>query len=99
MTAEMTGLAEEDLEEAFDHYEALRAGLGVAFVTEFRRAVDLILSYPGAWQAMDAVYRRCRLHRFPYGVIYRIDDQAQKVVLVAVSHLSRHPDFWRKRLP
>ncbi len=99
MTVTLLAHAEADLEEGFDYYEAARAGLGAEFVTEFRRAVDRILAHPRGWHAMDAIYRRCQLHRFPYGVIYRIDDQAQQIVVVAVMHMRREPDHWRKRLP
>ena len=74
MTVEMLPVADADLEEAFDYYRAVRPQLGIDFLGEFRRAVDRILSFPRAWQPLDDVYRRCRLRKFPYGVIYRIED-------------------------
>ena len=89
--------AEQDLEEAFDHYEAAKAGLGHEFVDEFRRAVDRILMFPRGWQPLDADFRRCRLHRFPYGVIYRVDERAKQIAVVAVHHLSREPGSWHGR--
>src|SRR6266700_2047871 len=67
MIALMLEGAEEDLEAAFNYYEVRRSGLGGELVDEFRRAVSQILEFPGAWQALDETYRRCRLHRFPYG--------------------------------
>lgn len=88
---------ENDLEEGYAHYEALRLGLGGEFVEEFRRAVERMLQHPGAWQALDETYRRCRLHRFPYGVVYRHDATAGEIVIVAVMHLSRAPGWWRGR--
>jgi hypothetical protein len=45
-----TSAADGDLEDAFDHYEAVRAGLGDEFLTEFRHAVERILEHPNAWQ-------------------------------------------------
>ena len=65
MTVVLTSHADSGLEEAFDYYEAARAGLGDEFLTEFRRGVDRILQYPRAWQPLDAHFRRCRLNRFP----------------------------------
>jgi len=97
MTAGMLPEAEEDLERAFDHYERSRAGLGSDMVDEFRRGVQRILEHPNAWHPMDETYRRYRLHRFPYGIIYRIDAAANVVMIVAVMHLSRKPDEWRSR--
>jgi plasmid stabilization system protein ParE len=97
MIALMLEGAEEDLEAAFNYYEVRRQGLGVDLVEEFRRAVTRILEFPGAWQALDETYRRYRLHRFPYGVVYRVDRSAGKAIIVAVAHLSRGPGWWRAR--
>ena len=99
MTTLLLEPAETDLEQAFDYYNGVRASLGTEFIEEFRRTVDRILAHPHAWQALDSTYRRCRLHRFPYGVIYRVDDRAKQIVIVAVTHLSRNPDAWRRRVP
>jgi len=41
--------------------------------------------------------RRCRVKRFPYAVIYFVHDDV--IYVLAVMHLSRHPDYWRERLP
>src|SRR6266700_5975762 len=97
MIALMLEGAEEDLEAAFNYYEVRRSGLGGELVDEFRRAVSQILEFPGAWQALDETYRRCRLHRFPYGVVYGVDRPAGKVIIVAVAHLSRGPGWWWTR--
>ena len=49
------------------------------------------------WQMLDAEIRRCRTHRFPYGIIYAVENGG--VLVVSVMHLHRHPDSWRKNLP
>jgi len=72
-------------------------GLGRDFIQEVRAAVLRINQWPDAWQPLDAEIRRCRTHRFPYGVIYSIE-QGQ-VLILSVMHLHRHPDSWRKNLP
>jgi mRNA-degrading endonuclease RelE of RelBE toxin-antitoxin system len=40
--------------------------------------------------------RRCRLRRFPYGLIYAIDEG--DILIVAVAHTHRRPDYWRDRM-
>jgi len=40
--------------------------------------------------------RRCRLHRFPYSVIYTQD--GADILVLAVAHQHRKPGYWRKRL-
>src|SRR4051812_46969217 len=89
--------AEQDLADAFDFYESQLAGLGREFVFEFRRGVDKLNMRPRAWQPLDDEYRQFRLDRFPYGVIYRIDDAAGEILIVAVSPLPRKPGWWRGR--
>jgi len=40
--------------------------------------------------------RRCRLRRFPYGLIYHADEVG--VLLIAVAHTHRRPGYWSERL-
>jgi plasmid stabilization system protein ParE len=40
--------------------------------------------------------RRCRTHRFPYGIIYQA--KRDEILIVAVAHLHREPDNWLERL-
>jgi plasmid stabilization system protein ParE len=89
--------AEEDLERAFDYYEAQRSGLGIEMVEEFRRGVDRVIEFPNAWQPLDTTYRRYRLNRFPYGIVYRVDEAANQFVIVAIMHLSQKPGWWATR--
>ena len=97
MTVTVRAAAELELDDAFVHYSSIRGDLGEGFIDEFRRAVDQILLHPRGWQSLDSEYRRCRLHRFPYGVIYRIDAATDEIVIVSISHLHRRPQHWRGR--
>ena len=96
MIISMLAEAEEDLEHAYRHYERLRRGLGDEMVEEFRRGVDRILLHPNGWQRLDETYRRYRLHRFPYGIVYRADP-AGTAIIIAVMHLSQRPGWWQSR--
>ena len=98
MTITMHAAAEDELAEAAGHYEHLQKGLGDEFLTEFRRSVDRILQFPRGWQQLDHACRRCRLHRFPYGIVYRLDEQKQEARIIAVMHLHRRPGYWRHRI-
>ncbi len=48
-------------------------------------------------QEVRAAIRRCRTHRFPYGLIYTIE--RDEVLIISVMHLHRHPESWRRNLP
>ena len=89
-------VAEIELDEAIRWYEAQARRLGDVFLIEVLSAADRIARYPDAWQPLDEGVRRCRLSRFPYGLVYAIEDGS--ILVLAVAHLHRDPDFWRDRL-
>lgn len=95
MTVELHEEAEQELTAAFEWYEGQRPGLGDAFVTEFRRAVDRMLQFPGGWRRLSKRSRRCRLNRFPYGVVYQ--QREQVILIIAVMHLHRDPNYCMDR--
>jgi hypothetical protein len=47
-------------------------------------------AFPDAWQMLAEGVRRCRLSRFPYGLIYTIDNS--DILVLAVAHLHRQPE-------
>jgi plasmid stabilization system protein ParE len=87
------------LEAAFEWYEAARQGLGARFLDEFENGVRAIAATPHAWHPLGDGLRRFRLRRFPYGIIYldRPED-TEEIVIIAVAHLHRRPDYWRERV-
>ena len=85
-----------ELRSAARYYERQIPGLGHDFIHEFRATIHRIIQWPEAWQSLDADIRRCRTHRFPYGIIYTVENG--EVLIVSVMHLHRHPDSWRKNL-
>jgi plasmid stabilization system protein ParE len=83
-----------ELRSAAHYYEKQIPGLGHDFLAEIRATIQRIVKWPDAWHSLDAEIRRCRTHRFPYGVIYTLENR--EVIIIAVMHLHRHPDSWRK---
>lgn len=88
--------AEEELFEAIEYYEGCREGLGYDFVMEVYSSIDNIVDYPKAWPILEGDVRRCQTRRFPYGVIYT--EEEGHILILAVMHLHRHPDYWKQRL-
>ena len=87
--------AEAELLDAISYYEECEPGLGEEFSLEVFSTVQNILSYPEAWPALGEDVRRCLVNRFPYGVLYSIEPD--RIYLLAVMHLHRHPDYWKNR--
>lgn len=96
MSVRLLEVARRELREAVDWYAAQAPGLGDAFLIETLRAFDLIESYPDAWHPLTGDVRRCRLRRYPYGVIYTCVEH--DVLVLAIAHLHRRPGYWRDRL-
>ena len=53
-------------------------------------------SYPHALTEIEPEIRRCLLARFPYALIYGIEQQT--IVIIAVAHLHRQPGYWADRI-
>jgi plasmid stabilization system protein ParE len=88
--------AEEELFDAANYYEVHSSGLGEEFLKKIGSAILDISEYPERWPLIHPNIRRRLVHRFPYAILYRVD--AHEVVILAVSHLHRHPTYWLKRI-
>ncbi|MGZ8184532.1 MAG: type II toxin-antitoxin system RelE/ParE family toxin [Methylobacter sp.] len=88
--------AEKELDEGIEYYNAQRSGLGFEFLDQVQSAVSRIKQYPDAWQQLSRRTRRCLIKQFPYGIIYQI--RANEILIVAIPHLHRKPDYWANRL-
>jgi plasmid stabilization system protein ParE len=89
-------VARQELDEAVSYYNSQSPGLGDAFALEIVAAIDRICRFPEAWHPLGDETRRCRLRRFPYGVIYAKDESG--ILILAIAHMHRQPDYWRDRL-
>jgi len=88
--------AESEFHEAIDYYEGGEHGLGYDFSIEIHAAIQNIVNYPTAWPVIEEDIRRCLVRRFPYGVVYSIEQRG--IFILAIMHLRRHPDYWKNRL-
>ena len=89
--------AQDELNRAISHYEDNEPRLGYQFAVEIFAAVERIKTNPILWPMLDYEVRRCLVHRFPYGVIYSVDEQRSIVLILAVMHLHRQPGYWSER--
>jgi toxin ParE1/3/4 len=77
------------------YYNKQVPGLGDAFVDEVEAGIGVILSGPTVWRVIEDDVRRYLIHRFPYGIYYTIEDEV--ILIWAVKHLHRDPDYWQER--
>jgi plasmid stabilization system protein ParE len=69
--------------------------LGVAFVDEIEDGIKTILAAPTVWRVVEGDVRRYLIRRFPYGIYYTVEGEV--IVIWAVKHLHRDPDYWQQR--
>lgn len=91
-----TSAALSELKEATLYYEQKENGLGTVFLDEIDATVERILRFPHAWHLVSVRTRRCRTHRFPFGVLYQI--RPDEILITAVMDLRRGPPRWRQLL-
>lgn len=88
-------LAKRELFESQDFYEDRAAGLGAAFLESVEAATTVIRRHPHSGTALDDVLRQSRVTRFPYSLIYRVEEE--RIFILAVSHDKRRPRYWAGR--
>ncbi len=94
--------AEEDVRASVEWYDERRHGLAVAFFEAVSRAFRAIEANPQRYPKVSGSglvsdIRSYSLAKFPFGVIYEI--RADEVIVLAVAHHKRRPDYWNRRQP
>ena len=89
----------EALEEylnAVSYYAKISTQLAESFIKSVESGINNICEHPKTWLIVEDDVRRCLINRFPFGIYYCIEDNI--IVIYAVMHMSRHPDYWKKRI-
>jgi hypothetical protein len=96
MQYRFTSAALMELRQATLYYEQRENGLGTEFLNEIEATLSRILRHPNAWHPLSARTRRCRTHRFPFGLIYQI--RTDEILVTSVMDLRRDPESWKDLL-
>jgi toxin ParE2 len=96
VTVRFLAEAKAELANAITNYDVQLPGLGAELASEVRDGLARIEEYPKAWQFLSSRARCYRLSRFPYGLVYA--EHQSEIVVLAVMHLHRKPDYWKARL-
>jgi plasmid stabilization system protein ParE len=86
----------EEFAEAAHYYENKQKGLGLRYIELVENAFVRIKSNPLLFRVIEMDVRKCRVPRFPYGVLFR--ERADRIEIVAVMHLHRDPKYWKGRI-
>jgi len=73
-----------------------KEGLGKRFREEVESKCRAVVENPLAWNERRGGYRRANLGGFPHYIAFLIDED--EIVVMAVGHSSRRPDYWKGRV-
>lgn len=96
MKIKIAKIAQQEFNDAKGFYEIEQAGLGMRFEKEIKNAILRIKQFPYAWPIERNEIRHYLVHKFPYKILYSI--QENNIVLLAFAHLHRKPAYWIDRI-
>ena len=90
MNVRFLTLAQQEIDEAVVWFDEAD-GKGIEFLDELDRVVRLVKAFPLAAVEIEPEIRKCLFARFPYSLIYGIEDRT--IVVIAVAHARRLPHY------
>ncbi len=101
MKLRLLDAAKEEMRESARWYEDKRSGLGDEFLDAVHHALESIEDKPKRCAKIDTAYperevRRCLLKRFPFAIVFEV--MPEEILVVAVAHGKRKPQYWKDRL-
>jgi plasmid stabilization system protein ParE len=88
--------AEKEMLEAVIFYESQAHNLGRDFLYIIESNLKNISKNPLRWPIIDHGVHRRLINRFPYSILYKLDDS--QIIIVAIMHLHRRPNYWLDRI-
>lgn len=89
-------IARCEMDDAFCYYQQQMNGLGDDYIKEIMATINRIKLNPYAWSIFSENTRRCLVNRFPFAIIYQIEEK--RILIVAIAHLHRNPEYWKNRI-
>lgn len=90
-------IAEMELDSAIEQYESVQPELGFHFLSEVQQSLKRIKGFPESYTPIGKYSRRCLVRTFPYSVIYQYRKNSNEILVVAIAHLHRNPEYWLHR--
>jgi plasmid stabilization system protein ParE len=91
-------IAEAELVEAWKWYGTKSPGLDWKFWDAVSATLNKVAKYPTRFTLVKNQIRVAIVKRFPYKIVYYINDAMQRIEVLAVIHVKRNPDLLKKRL-
>ncbi len=81
--------------DAVQYYAEQRTEIAQAFINAIEDTIFRIKESPNRYAAIDEDIRRCMTRKFPYGILYTIEEDY--ILILSVMHCSREVGYWKNR--
>jgi len=89
--------AKTDIKQTKDWYDTQRKGLGKDFFEALKKRLNFLSNNPYAYTSRYNQIRQALVTDYPYSVCYYIEESKKHIIVIAVTHTSRHPKSWKER--
>lgn len=87
--------AREELFEAGRYLKSDDPEQGELFKLAFGLSLDWVRSQPLIFRCFDEDFRKVKVGKFRYSLIFRI--RGDEIQILAIAHMSRKPGYWKDR--
>lgn len=84
-------VALEEYKEAVEWYTERSLKAAENFVTEVEEKISTICKEPSRYRNAYSVFREALLKRYPFAIVYFVDERKKVVVIYSVFHNKRNP--------
>ena len=87
--------AVSEIREATRYYQTQQVDLGRRFLSTVEESLTRISNFPESFPVVANNVRQCKVARFPYALVYRV--QVNYIQVIALAHSRRQPQYWSGR--
>lgn len=90
-------IARLDMLESTIWYNEQQSGLGRRYYNSVQQSIKSIKTNPYKFQLRYKTLRIALVSKFPFIVMFLIDEDKKQIAITAVLHTSRNPKIWVER--
>jgi hypothetical protein len=95
---EILSIVYEDIKEISVWYDHQKTGLGTSFRKSLYSQLEKIKKSPLGYQEKYKQIRQSLVDKYPYNINFKVFEIENKIVVYGVTHTSRDPNLWEKRI-
>jgi plasmid stabilization system protein ParE len=83
--------AQEDYDEAIEWYAVKSIKAAENLIAEAENTLQLICNNPDRWRNEYKHYRELKVQKYPYVIIYTVEQDSQVVLVTAIFNINKNP--------